>query len=173
MITPELLIVLKDQLKINWNGKHGVSHWLRVFKIGRKLSPLTGADPAVVMYFSVFHDAGRQNEHSDPQHGKRGAALAGHLRSTHLLSLTDEQFELLSVACSLHTKALTHENITVQTCFDSDRLDLGRVGETPDPKLLCTEAAKTEKMISWAYTRSLHVEPYPESISDLASQFWL
>lgn len=171
MITPELLEVIKNQLKISWNGKHGVGHWLRVFRIGMKLSPLSGADPEVVRYFSVFHDAGRLNEHQDPQHGPRGAKLAEQLRFTHLVSLSDKQFNLLSVACSLHTVAQSHENITVQTCFDSDRLDLGRVGEMPDPDLLCTEAAKTEQMISWAYTRSRRATPFPESLTELSAQF--
>ncbi len=171
MITPELLKVIKNQLKIKWSGKHGVGHWHRVFQIGRKLSRVTGADAHVLLYFSVFHDAGRLNEHDDPQHGPRGAKLAGQLRSRQLFSLSDEQFQLLSTACSLHTKVLSHEKITVQTCFDSDRLDLGRVGEIPDPKLLCTEAAKTDKMINWAYTRSLRSEPYPESLLELAHKF--
>jgi uncharacterized protein len=33
-------------------------------------------------------------------------------------------------------------NITVQTCWDADRLDLGRVGIKPDPKRLFTEEGK-------------------------------
>jgi uncharacterized protein len=55
----------------------------------------------------------------------------------------------------LHTKAATHDNITVQTCFDADRLDLGRVGKKPNAKFLCTDAAKSKEMIAWAYERSV------------------
>jgi hypothetical protein len=33
-------------------------------------------------------------------------------------------------------------DITVQTCWDADRLDLPRVGIQPLPQFLCTEAAK-------------------------------
>jgi uncharacterized protein len=46
-------------------------------------------------------------------------------------------------------------DITVQTCFDADRLDLGRVGKIPDPRLLCTDAAKDPKTIDWANQRSV------------------
>jgi uncharacterized protein len=45
-------------------------------------------------------------------------------------------------------------NITVQTCWDADRLDLGRVGTTPDPRYLCTAAAKQSDIIEWALRRS-------------------
>jgi len=62
---------------------------------------------------------------------------------------------------------LTHADLTIQTCFDSDRLDLGRVGTRPDPALLCTEAAKTRKMIDWAMKRSGHVGVGPASFNNL------
>jgi uncharacterized protein len=43
----------------------------------------------------------------------------------------------------------------VQTCWDADRLDLGRVGKRPDPRRLCTPAARDRDVIEWAYRRSL------------------
>ena len=46
-------------------------------------------------------------------------------------------------------------DVTIQTCWDADRLDLSRVGIRPDPKKLCTKAAKDPAMISWAYERSI------------------
>ncbi|MBU0967772.1 MAG: hypothetical protein KKA54_15475 [Proteobacteria bacterium] len=120
-----------------------------------KLSRQTGANQHVVQLFSLFHDSRRFNEHLDSHHGPRGAELASQLREAHLPLLTDEEFDLLHMACCLHTQAATHENITVQTCFDADRLDLGRVGKVPDPEYLCTDAAKSEEMIAWAYQRSI------------------
>ena len=69
-------------------------------------------------------------------------------------SLSDDEFELVYTACCLHTSAHTHEDITIQTCFDSDRLDLGRVGTIPDPRYLCTDAAKSPDMIAWALENS-------------------
>ncbi len=66
----------------------------------------------------------------------------------------DDDFSLLITACSLHTSARTHDDITVQACFDSDRLDLGRVGTMPDAKYLCTPMAKMQDTIDWGYSRS-------------------
>jgi hypothetical protein len=67
----------------------------------------------------------------------------------------DDDFSLLITACSLHTSARTHDDITVQACFDSDRLDLGRVGTVPDAEYLCTPVAKMQGTIKWGYNRSL------------------
>lgn len=154
MITDELLRDIRDQFQNRWHGIHGISHWSRVYDIGMRLAQTTGANIRVVQLFSVFHDAGRHNEGSDPQHGARGADLAVRYRRRHLIDLTDDEFDLLNIACRLHTDAETHEDITVQTCFDSDRLDLGRVGTLPEPQYLCTDAAKSEQMIAWALDRS-------------------
>ena len=44
--------------------------------------------------------------------------------------------------------------MTIQTCWDADRLDLIRAGITPDPNHLCTAAAKEPKIIRWANARS-------------------
>ncbi len=54
-----------------------------------------------------------------------------------------------------HTMGKTTGDVTVQTCWDADRLDLGRVGIRPHHKYLCTKAAKDAQMIAWAYHRSI------------------
>jgi uncharacterized protein len=53
-----------------------------------------------------------------------------------------------------HTHERTHPNVTIQTCLDSVRLDLGRVGIMPHPSRLCTEVAKRSKTIKWADGRA-------------------
>ena len=156
MITTDLIDKTRKQFLINWNGAHGISHWARVYDIGMKLAEFTGANKQVIQLFSLFHDSRRHNENLDPQHGPRGAELARQLRETHLSSLKKEEFELLHTACSHHTDASSHEDITVQTCFDADRLDLARVGIIPDPKYLCTNVAKSSEMISWAIKKSIN-----------------
>jgi uncharacterized protein len=40
--------------------------------------------------------------------------------------------------------------VTIQTCWDADRLDLGRVGVTPHPSRLCTEVARRPEILEWA-----------------------
>lgn len=163
MITAALLTDIKNQFLIDWFGIHGVYHWARVYAIGMKLTDQTDAHRTVVQLFSLFHDAGRHNEGADPAHGPRGAKLAENYRDTHLKTLSTEEFELLTTACRLHTSELSHHHITVQTCFDADRLDLGRIGTLPDPQYLCTEAAKSAKMISWALENS-RLRKIPQNI---------
>ena len=48
-------------------------------------------------------------------------------------------------------------DITVQTCWDSDRLDLGRVGIKPMADKLCTKVAKKNEVIEAAHRRSINV----------------
>ena len=154
IISNELILAIKDQLQINWSGIHGVSHWARVYENGLHLAESTGANNQVVQLFAVFHDSRRYNESWDPEHGPRGAYLAESMRGKYF-ELPDDEFDLLFTACSLHTKAKMHVDKTIQACFDADRLDLGRVGKTLDPKLLCTAAARELKTIEWAMQRSL------------------
>ncbi len=158
-VTHELLTEIKKQYLLPWHGTHGIVHWHRVFENGMKLSQQSGINVRVVQLFAVFHDSCRHNEHRDPSHGKRGATLAEKLRK--LCPLDDGEFDLLTTACKLHTSTKDHENRTVQACFDSDRLDLGRVGTYPDPDRLCTPMAKDEEIIELAYQRSLHENELP------------
>jgi len=150
---------------LHWSGIHGLSHWGRVLENGLRLAPLTGADPAVVTLFAVFHDSRRRNDHHDPGHGLRGAELAAALRGASF-RLADREFELLHHACALHTDGLIEGDITVQTCWDADRLDLGRVGITPRAELLCTPAARRPELIEWADARAVE-EIVPESVLGL------
>ena len=55
---------------------------------------------------------------------------------------TDDQFRWLQEACRLHTTTHHTSNPTIDACFDADRLDLGRVGITPDPEEMATEKGK-------------------------------
>jgi uncharacterized protein len=107
----------------------------------------------VVQLFAVLHDSRRVNEGTDPDHGPRAAEFARTLRG-HLFDLPDHEFRLLHGACPGHTHERTHPDVTIQTCWDADRLDLGRVGITPHPKCLCTEVAKRPAMIQWADGRA-------------------
>ncbi len=67
--------------------------------------------------------------------------------------LHDAAFELLYQACAGHTNGTTQADVTIQTCWDCDRLDLGRAGITPHPDLLCTLAARQPEILQWALER--------------------
>jgi uncharacterized protein len=148
-----ILLTILEEYSLPWDGDHGVAHWARVLETGLWLSEETGADTEVVQLFAVLHDCRRVNEGSDPDHGPRAAAYAVEVRGL-LFDLPDPAFRLLHRACAGHTYERTHPDITVQTCWDADRLDLGRVGITPQPSLLCTEAAKRPESIKWADHRA-------------------
>jgi uncharacterized protein len=153
MISKELIQTILNQYTLVWNGTHGVSHWARVLENGLSLAKETGAIVRVVELFAIFHDSRRINETVDVGHGLRGAEYATTLRG-HLFDLPDEHFDLLYAACARHTDGLIEGNVTVQTCWDADRLDLSRAAIVPDPKLLCTSAAKAPDVIAWANRRS-------------------
>ena len=141
IITPDFVAFLRDQFLLEWKGIHGVSHWARVRRNGLLIAKDHGAETRVIEYFSFLHDSRRFDEDSDPDHGKRAAEFAMSLRSTYV-DLSDTSFFLLVTACEGHTHEGYHDNVTIQTCWDADRLDLGRVGITPDPDRMGTEKAK-------------------------------
>lgn len=148
-----LLHAILAEYALPLDGYHGVAHWARVLENGQRLATETGANLTVVTLFAVLHDALRVNEDSDPDHGPRAAAWAQEIRGK-WITLDDQAFRLLHRACSGHTHERTHPDVTIQTCWDADRLDLGRVGVTPHPSRLCTEAAKRREILDWAQARA-------------------
>ncbi len=154
-VSGALVAAVRAQYRLDWRGIHGVVHWARVLENGLALAPETGARPDVVTLFALLHDACRHNDMSDPDHGPRAAAFARHLHADGLFALDAAGLDLLAVACHGHTHDGTHADTTVRTCYDADRLDLARCGITPDPRYLCTDAARRPERIAWAVEQSL------------------
>ncbi len=149
----KLVKIIVDQYAQSPGGVHGVSHWARVLENGRLIARNSDAKLEIVELFAIFHDSKRVTETRDHNHGLRGAEFAASLRGEYL-NLSDNDFDLLYYACSHHTNGLTDADITVQACWDSDRLDLGRALITPVPEKMCTEYAKDTEIIEWAHKRS-------------------
>jgi uncharacterized protein len=154
VISEDLILQIQSQYRLRWNGIHGVSHFLRVRDNGLRLAEATGAKPDVVELFAFLHDSRRQNDHCDPGHGKRAADFVRSLQGS-VFELPPGDLELLAYACEFHTHGLIDADVTVQTCWDSDRLDLGRAGIRPRASKLCTAAARVPETIRWAYERSV------------------
>jgi uncharacterized protein len=148
-----LLDAIRAEYALSWNGIHGFAHWMRVRENGLRLAAWTGARIDVVEHFAFLHDAKRLNDSRDPGHGSRAASLVRALQGS-VLELEDQPLELLVYACTHHTEGLIEADITVQTCWDADRLDLGRVGITPRTDRLCTPAARDPAVLQWAWERS-------------------
>ncbi len=165
---PPLWILQKisAQYKLDPAGMHGLNHWGRVYENGITLGLKEGGDLQVISLFSVFHDACRVNQAVDPGHGSRGAVLAQEILEPRQI-LSPMQFKLLLNACHFHTDGKTKANLTVQICWDSDRLDLYRAGIYPKSKHLCTPTAKDDSIIRWAVNRS-----GADHVSGFVNELW-
>jgi len=149
-----LVAAVHEQSPLHQSYIHGDQHWRAVAEVGLRLLPDNRrAEPLVVFLFALFHDARRVNEAEDPGHGERGAELAQELHGRYF-RLPDEQFGRLLEACARHTDARFSDDPTVGVCFDSDRLNLWRVGTTPEARYLSTDSALEDEIQHW--TKSLH-----------------
>lgn len=130
---------------------HGAHHWRLVAVTGSELLPtVPTADPLVVLLFALFHDSQRESEYVDPEHGRRGALLAKELIPSALPDFEANRLHSVCTACDLHTTAPPTDDPTLGSCWDSDRLNLWRVGIEPSPLYLSTEEAKRAERIQWA-----------------------
>src|SRR4051794_36206354 len=124
---------------------HGDRHWRCVAAVGQRLLEAgEPADPAVVFAFALLHDSQRQNDGGDPGHGARAATFAQRLHDDRILELSPTQLELLKHACRHHTGGQPTREPTIAVCWDSDRLNLIRVGQTVDPSHISTLSALDE-----------------------------
>jgi uncharacterized protein len=153
ILTDSFVRLLRNTYRLEWEGLHGVSHWSRVRDNGLKLARETGADLAVIEYFAFLHDICRRDDGIDPEHGLRAAKFAKAIRADHI-ALDNRRFDLLVAAMEQHTGGADPGDVTVATCWDADRLDLGRVGVRPDAGRLCTEPARRQEVIEHAWRRS-------------------
>ncbi len=142
-ILPETDIAEVREFALNgWDlgETHGLPHWQKVERNGILLSIEVCAgvphirediNIKIVRLFAYLHDKCRLDNGTDFEHGVRAANMLYNIRNTILKNLTDEEVLLLEKACRLHTTVLKTGNLTIDTCFDADRLDLDRVGIIP------------------------------------------
>ena len=143
----------KRRYSLDLQGIHGLAHWQRVQENGLKLAQHNGANQDIVRLFAFLHDCCRENDGADPEHGPRAAEFANSLRGDFIVA-SDEDFETLLIAIRDHTQVLHSSDLTVATCWDADRLDIGRVGMRPERRYLNTKIAKEARILNWAYQRS-------------------
>jgi uncharacterized protein len=120
---------------------HGPSHWQRVDAFGLDIAESSGADLTVVRLFALLHDSCRQDDSADLDHGPRAAEMLDRIVPT-VFAIDPGRFELLKEAIRLHTTGQTTSEPTIGTCWDADRLDIGRVGMTPSAQYMSTKAGK-------------------------------
>jgi uncharacterized protein len=136
---PGLIALIKSEFKLDWQGIHGANHWARVIHHGKKIGQLRKADLMVVELFGFLHDSCRHNDGRDPMHGERAAEFAHGIHGD-FYQLNAKQLDSLCFAMKHHSGGEVSTDATIQTCWDSDRLDLGRVGIFPSAQYLSQEA---------------------------------
>lgn len=129
---------------------HGPRHWERVSLHARAVARSLGIDPLVPHVFGLAHDSQREDEGIDPEHGARAAAFIEEHRESLFSFLRDEEVRQLANACDLHSHGVTEGSPIEMACWDGDRLDLWRVGITPNPAYLCTGYARRAHVIRGA-----------------------
>ena len=105
-------------------------------------------------HFALVHDVMRENENMDLHHGPRAAEFVKTINGTSWMNLDEHQVHLLTEACRYHSVGRLNRNVTIQACWDADRLDLGRVGINPKPAFLGSDLAKDQNFIEMAIMRS-------------------
>jgi len=98
-----------------------------------------GADMDVILAFAYLHDSERKDNAEDIEHGKRASELIDRIRETELRALSDVQIAKLKQACELHTIEHRTGDLTIDICFDADRMDLLRVGIVPRAERMATK----------------------------------
>ena len=145
-----LLDEVLSQFRISKDGVHGPSHWARVRHHGLKIGADVGANLLVVELFAFLHDSQRKNEFEDRLHGERAAEYAASMNHRYF-DLPDIHLTKLINAIRFHSDGDVHQCSTIQTCWDADRLDLGRVGIKPSARYLSPIAAKQiETAYEWS-----------------------
>ncbi len=136
------------------NSCHGPAHWQRVKENGLRLAQQNRADQELVELFALLHDCCREGDGTDTVHGPRAVAFMESLRGGLLAGLEPERFAMVQEAVRDHTLGKVHPEVTIGTCWDADRLDLGRVGFKIQRRFLSSSEARKKTVIRWAYERS-------------------
>ena len=153
IITQPYVDFLTHQYQLSHNGAHGIEHWFRVLMNGRLIAEKTGADIEVIEHFALLHDVKRCDESRDIDHGGRAAEFTKTLIGD-WIHLDNSQTLKLVEAIRFHSMGRLSRDVTIQACWDADRLDLGRVGEKPDPSFLGTRIARNPDFLKSALHRS-------------------
>ncbi|MEG3620136.1 HD domain-containing protein [Magnetovibrio sp. PR-2] len=148
-----LVQIASQHFHLPLDSIHGLAHWVRVYTLGQYLCDQTGSkrsvDRDVVGLFAILHDIERTTDGADPQHGSRAADFI-RTKNGDWFTCTPKQLDLLARACADHSKARSHDDPTIQLCWDSDRLDLWRIGIEPNINRLSSDVAKRAETIEMA-----------------------
>jgi uncharacterized protein len=136
------IAIEKHESIVKYSFFHGPEHWYRVFDNGMRICERTGADRTVVSLFAIFHDCCRVSDFVDGKHGIMAAKFVTHLINKNVIKISKTQKIELLCALRLHDDGSMSSDETIGACFDADRLDIGRTGQSIDINKLSTEYGK-------------------------------
>ena len=143
------------RFRLDLRGPHGLPHWARVYENAMQIADIMKMDDEdrqVLALFAVLHDSERVTDGPDPDHGERSAQIAEEMRGTYF-QMSDKHFAFLHKACAYHNKPVTCTDPVVQTCWDADRLDLGRLNIRIDTSFLSRNTGQNHALIEAADQR--------------------
>lgn len=125
---------------------HGPDHWRAVGATAAELAGVNdghpdstpAADRELLLLFALLHDAKREDDGYDREHGPRAALLLERLRADGAIRLDHDRAAVLYEALRDHTNGTCSDDPTIATCWDADRLLIGRVGLVPDARFCST-----------------------------------
>ncbi len=161
-----LLLKIIGDFSLNLYGRHGIYHWGRVLENAFYISENLNVERDLLVLFAVLHDSKRVNEQYDKLHGIRAAKFVELINKEYLM-LSENKLKILITACEGHNSMKFHKNLTIQACWDADRLDLLRAKINPSPEYLNLDISKKRSTIEWANKRSVS-----NSISDY-TKYWI
>ena len=131
----------KSVFRCDLYSVHGIQHWCDVDDSAQLICKETEADLTVVRFFAYLHDSCRFDDGGDLGHGPRAADSLVSL-PVELAVLDPEQMSVLDYAIRHHTDGDVSDDPTIGACWDSDRLDLGRVGKIPSAVMMSTKPGR-------------------------------
>lgn len=153
IIPKDVLFEIMDDflLELGEDSIHGIFHWGRVIENGLHISKYNNANKKIIITFGFFHDVKRYINGNDPLHGIRGGNYLREFKG--LINLTDEELETTAMACEGHTLYIHDNDLNTGTCWDADRLDLGRDNIYPDINRLNNHFKEMPQLIEEGYHR--------------------
>jgi uncharacterized protein len=176
---------------------HGPAHWARVHRFANALlnrEHVPGDAQTCILLFAWLHDLAREDDEGTRTHAVDGAAQLDRILPAIGEPLSGDQREILRGAIHYHSDGMVAREavvaglfdrvgwppelviLTIGCCWDADRLDLPRVGITPDPALMSTSSWRDVQVLS---ARIHHVDlakpdgvRFPETTYDPRLRRW-
>ena len=118
---------------------HGLPHLRQVALVAGRFAAHLGEDVEAAMVMGFFHDCARIHDGGGTQHAHDSAQLA-----RPIITADFPHFDVARLCDGIahHADGTITDDFLIGCLWDADRLDLRRLGITPNPRLLSTPIAR-------------------------------